>query len=125
MKKAKEKSSYFRHMLTNENKKSFVEWMYEEKQILTQKNVVFATDAFFMNSAMRWIILNEREGKLSKKEVTMYVEALRNYVEKELDLCWYDGKICIKLNNKKGPQRIQELKFTSAQIKKQKEKDGS
>ena len=87
-------------MLNDYNKKSFLDWLYRENQILTQENVVFARDAFFTNSAMRWIIANDKKGNLSREEKNAYVSALRSYIEDELDLCWHEGKICIKLSDR-------------------------
>jgi len=84
-------------MATNQrNNKSFLDWLKKEDQIFKEKNVIFAERAFFTNSAMRWIISHQKQGSISEGEVEAHINTLRSFLRKEIDLCWDNGKICIK-----------------------------
>jgi hypothetical protein len=78
------------------NNKSFLDWLNKENQISKENNVIFAERAFFTNSAMRWIISRQKQGLISEGEVSTHINTLRSFLKKELDLCWDNGKICIK-----------------------------
>ncbi len=68
----------------------------QDEAFRVDKNVMYAENAFFINSLINWCAFRRRNKDISYEQFKSYMLLLEKYVKKEVDLFWKDDILHVR-----------------------------